>query len=43
MNLRSYGNFGNTLCRALVGVQLSQWADRNQLVVLAQSAKGGIG
>ncbi|WP_237140124.1 hypothetical protein [Mycobacteroides abscessus] len=29
-------------CRALVGVQLSQWADRNQLVVLAQSAKGGI-
>ncbi|MDB2219613.1 hypothetical protein P5V78_02270 [Mycobacteroides abscessus subsp. abscessus] len=30
-------------CRALVGVQLSQWADRNQLVVLAQSAKGGIG
>lgn len=30
-------------CRALVGVQLSQWADRNQLVVLAQSVKGGIG
>lgn len=30
-------------CRALVGVQLSQWSDRNQLVVLAQSAKGGIG
>lgn len=29
-------------CRALVGVQLSQWADRNQLVVLAQSVKGGI-
>ncbi|MBN7571252.1 Uncharacterised protein [Mycobacteroides abscessus subsp. abscessus] len=29
-------------CRALVGVQLSQWADRNQLVVLAQSATGGI-
>lgn len=29
-------------CRALVGVQLSQWTDRNQLVVLAQSAKGGI-
>ncbi|WP_235659792.1 hypothetical protein [Mycobacteroides abscessus] len=30
-------------CRALVGVQLSQWADRNQLVVLALSVKGGIG
>ncbi|SKS52498.1 Uncharacterised protein [Mycobacteroides abscessus subsp. bolletii] len=29
-------------CRALVGVQLSQWADRNQLVVLALSVKGGI-
>ncbi|BAX98861.1 hypothetical protein MSTE_03561 [Mycobacteroides stephanolepidis] len=29
-------------CRALVGEQLSQWADRNQLVVLAQSATGGI-
>ncbi|MDO3327485.1 hypothetical protein [Mycobacteroides abscessus] len=29
-------------CRALVGVQLSQWADRNQLVVLAQSRVGGL-
>lgn len=29
-------------CRALIQEQLSQWADRNQLVVLAQSRAGGV-
>lgn len=30
-------------CRALVGAQMSQWAERNELVVLAKSAAGGVG